>query len=477
MIQEKLNNDKNKGSGVAKIKISTDQVPMYDKLPKNKIQLDVLEKICFLRMSVIDIIDQKSQIQPETNNNTKGSYDKVVKTLEESPISWTSNNTLINDNISFFIISCLFCNQEAQRLWLANIESKLYVQRLINNEVNKLDLLTRMNIPIEYENISINSDLYKLINFKEKSKSTNDDKTDKKERVIKIPFEYVLNLLPTMKYFIYQGYVYITEAETMNIIENVFKEECLRKYNNISKSVDNVLADPRIKEVVRKLEQQREQNKLGAIVNSSSINSSDVSLRDIEDHAEKHYPLCMTIVHRVLTKEAHLKHNGRMQYGLFLKGLGLSLDESLQLWKSKFQAKKTLDQFDKQYAYNIRHNYGQEGKRTDYPPWSCNKIQNLPPPNSTEMHGCPFKVFSEDKLRNILYEMKFKEGDVVKILDKKKSNEFSVACIRFFESRYPNQEFEKVGIHPNYYFASAAGKLKKRGKENKVQIKEEQVES
>jgi DNA primase large subunit len=154
----------------------------------------------------------------------------------------------------------------------------------------------------------------------------------------------------------------------------------------------------------------------------------------------------------------------------------LSLDESLQLWKSKFSAKKTLDQFDKQYAYNIRHNYGQEGKRTDYPPWSCNKIQNLPPPNSTEMHGCPFKVFSEDKLRNILYEMKFKEGDVIKILDKKKSNEFSVACIRFFEARYPNNEFEKVGIHPNYYFASAAGKLKKRGKENKVQIKEEHVD-
>ena len=164
----------------------------------------------------------------------------------------------------------------------------------------------------------------------------------------------------------------------------------------------------------------------------------------------------MQTIHKNLTSSGHLKHNGRLQYGLFLKGVGLSLEESLNFWKKKFSKTTAEDKFEKEYAYNIRHNYGAEGKRTDYPPWKCDKIQKLPPPAMGETHGCPFKNFNEEYLKKMLVEQNFKELDILKILEKKRTNEYSISCMRYYEAKH-NQDsnYENVGIHPNSYFLSS----------------------
>lgn len=46
----------------------------------------------------------------------------------------------------------------------------------------------------------------------------------------------------------------------------------------------------------------------------------------------------------------------------------------MAFWRSEFAPNTPPDAFDKQYAYGVRFNYGKEGKRTDYTPYSCLKI-------------------------------------------------------------------------------------------------------
>lgn len=44
----------------------------------------------------------------------------------------------------------------------------------------------------------------------------------------------------------------------------------------------------------------------------------------------------------------------------------MSVEEAVVFWKKAF-SRITEDKFNKEYRYNIRHSYGLEGKRANYP--------------------------------------------------------------------------------------------------------------
>ena len=102
---------------------------------------------------------------------------------------------------------------------------------------------------------------------------------------------------------------------------------------------------------------------------------------------------------------------------MFLKGIGLSLDDALLFWQGAFSKKVTQETFTKQYRYNIRHNYGKEGKRADYTPYSCSKIIMGSAPGHDEHHGCPFKYFDETHLTGALRKLRVAGTDINDIVD------------------------------------------------------------
>lgn len=98
----------------------------------------------------------------------------------------------------------------------------------------------------------------------------------------------------------------------------------------------------------------------------------------------------MRVLHKALRKNHHLTHGGRVQYGLFLKGIGISLPNAMAFWKNEFT--KIMDEtvFNKEHSYQIRFAFGWEGSRRDYQPFTCLKIMESTV-GPRDYHGCPFK--------------------------------------------------------------------------------------
>ncbi|CAB3984192.1 DNA primase large subunit [Paramuricea clavata] len=92
-----------------------------------------------------------------------------------------------------------------------------------------------------------------------------------------------------------------------------------------------------------------------------------------------------------------------------------------------------IDSFERVYAYNVRHSFGKEGKRTDYTPYSCMKIIKSNLPGQGDYHGCPFRHYNANILRQKLVAYGVPHPAIKEIQDLVKRSRYQLACTRYFE--------------------------------------------
>ena len=156
-------------------------------------------------------------------------------------------------------------------------------------------------------------------------------------------------------------------------------------------------------------------------VNKSAVKSDDsdaelVTPEMIDALSKESFAPCMRNIHETLRKEHHIKYYGRLHYGLFLKGIGLTLDDALNFFREEFTKKIAPEKFQKEYAYNIRYNYGKEGRKVVGKAFGCQKIINDNPPGPTDTHGCPFKHFDKNHLNQMLLRHEINEESAKQVI-------------------------------------------------------------
>lgn len=273
------------------------------------------------------------------------------------------------------------------------------------------------------------------------------------ESYFKVEWTKVPDLVSMRKVLIIAGMAYVPVSEQSSMISAEYAERLANALQMTARALPRLDEDDRLIPVLEHLSK-------GFVApgysSSGGTVSGQVTAAQIPSLLN-HFPLCMRVMHDNLQYAHHLKHNERLQYGLFLKGIGLNVEEALVFWRQGF-SKCTDDKFAKEYRYNVRYNYGLEGSRKNHKPYSCQQILTGPPPGAGQCHGCPYKHFNKENLTASLAKMGVSDPKVLKDVNELVTTKhFHVACTRVFEVTNPNVVLNESISHPNMYFSKSLG--------------------
>uniref|UniRef100_A0A915K9A2 DNA primase large subunit n=1 Tax=Romanomermis culicivorax TaxID=13658 RepID=A0A915K9A2_ROMCU len=261
-----------------------------------------------------------------------------------------------------------------------------------------------------------------------------------------VPFTCALDLVAKRRIDLYKGYIILPVEQLTLVLNYVFK----RLDQKISNCMLILRNNKRVEERFRKLSQQFEglaRNLFDpgrSIFSQSSASKSrfKITARDIPNIVNS-FPPCGLHLHRKLEQKKRLKHHARIQYTLFLKEIGLPLNESIKFWAGHYSKECNFDgksaycscnhnwsKDSKRYSYNIRHLYGLEGGKKNYAAHCCRAVQNKIISLGDDS-GCPFKHFDTKHLSDFLtrnYGDSIDEMNLNEILELVQSNNFTSAC-------------------------------------------------
>ncbi|KAK4057127.1 DNA primase subunit pri2 [Microbotryomycetes sp. JL221] len=187
------------------------------------------------------------------------------------------------------------------------------------------------------------------------------------ESFFKVDWKQVTDLVAQRKVFLCAGKAYVHTKEELSLVVAEFQARLLHGLEMTAKALPRLDEDSRLLPVLEHLSMGFQAGISSEYSYVGQGNGEEITAHMVPALARESFPLCMRSLQQTLEESKHLKHNGRQQYNLFLKGIGLSVEEAVAFWRISFKL-ISEDKFNKEYRYNIRHGYGLEGSRKNYQP-------------------------------------------------------------------------------------------------------------
>jgi len=179
----------------------------------------------------------------------------------------------------------------------------------------------------------------------------------------------------------------------INLIEGIAFIPC-NQWNNLLVDLFRLIYTKSLHHICRSMSSLAEHNlqiqylsdKINTFYNSKiaswkNINQS-LSLEELMNNKNV-LPPCMLFSLKSLFVNHRLAHDPRYRLTLFLKDIGIPLEQTLSLFKEEYSkcgnsgstCTHNWDQHNKKIEYNIRHTYGTMGSKKNYSMTSCTLIQ------------------------------------------------------------------------------------------------------
>ncbi|KAN0033558.1 hypothetical protein ACTFIV_000019 [Dictyostelium citrinum] len=438
---------------------------LYINVPDFNCNMSQIENYCIDRFNLLnEVLKLKDTLSVQKPNSSNQEFYELSKKLLGNE---KEEQYKIKDEISHYCLRLAMCDSE-DRNWFITAESILLANRL--NQSDLSPIITSFKgfgwSPVSQEEYNQYED---DLNYLVKKANLNLSEVNN-THFYKLPFQDIPKLIDTKKAIIIKGEAYIYTSNFKDMIIHTYK-------NYLNFAMDRVRADKtRIKEEFPELIQFfKTIPRPGDGTSKPQFgNNKQIRKEDVPPLSKTSFPMCMKVMYDSLVDSNRLKYEGRLQFGTFLKAIGLPYDEAINFWRMAFSKRVSNTEFDKEYLYNIRHNYGLEGKSTNYSPYSCSKIiSKIPNAGDGQIHGCPY-VLSLEKLEQKLLDLGIDDFQRIQILEATKTSP-NVACTKHFNYLHPNNTFTKLINHPNQFYDQSVNYYK--DKEEKKSIKQNKDEN
>ncbi|KAK9477588.1 eukaryotic and archaeal DNA primase, large subunit-domain-containing protein [Lipomyces japonicus] len=448
----------NFGKEVVRDQDYPERLSLYTVPPLQEITLDEFEIWALDRLRVLGEIENCL-----SRNKAPKALEAVVKPIIDkylslSPNSPSAKSSILDgerrkDHYSHFILRLAFCRSDELRSRFVKAESVLFRIRYANAE------------PAEWQNL-ISHYSFGWTQVSEEEKFSLRDElvvsttSSDHESYFKVPFERVPELVADRRVFLKHGDAYVPVSQQISLVLAEFSSRLSKALELTARALPRLDEDDRLVPILNHISRGFVAPEYFSSDEAMSVLGETVKAVQV-DSLVSHFPLCMQQLHKGLRRDHHLRYYGRQQYGLFLKGIGLSVEEALIFWRQSF-SEITDEKFSKEYRYNVRHNYGLEGSRKNYRPHNCVQIIGGNPPGPGDLHGCPYRHFSEDNLVAALGSMGVHDNSILRqVKEDVKNKHYHVACTKVFE--YTHAKYAPIGekgsvlkdeaiTHPNLYF-------------------------
>jgi len=436
----------------------------YTTPPTAEITLDQFEQWAINRLRVLGEIENslsRNKTPDELKTTLQGLLKKDLHLESNSTNSSQLHEQRQKDHYSHFILRLAFARSEDLRRRFSKAETILFKHRFETDDASERAAFIA-SLGLDWEPVSAEE---RDVLSKPLLAASGQKKIE--DGYYKVDWERVTDLVERRQVFLKAGKAYVPSSLHISLVVAEFTNHLDKALELTARALPRLDEDDRLIPILNHLSLGFAAPEYAYSTDSPLLSGDPITAASIDGLAV-HFPACMLHLHRTLRQNKHLKHYGRFQYTLFLKGIGLSIDEALTFWRTAFSTTPE-DKFNKEYRYNVRHSYGLEGGGRKYRPRSCQQILLENPPGAGDSHGCPYRHFSADNLNAFLQgQMDVKDRNVLKgVQQDVEVKKYHMACNRVFEHTHSEEirrEKERltsagsVGvwgetlIHPNDFF-------------------------